>query len=117
MSAPESAFPALAALRWKSTAWPGIRLHFLGAEASANRAVLIAMDAGCAYPRHRHLGDEEVLVLAGSYRDAAGEYRAGQYLLNPAGSIHAAVAGPAGALLFARVPEGIEPLEEPPAKS
>jgi len=114
MNPPESAFPALAALRWKSTAWPGIRLHFLGEGAAANRAVLIAMDAGCAYPSHRHLGDEEVLVLAGSYRDAAGEYRAGEFHLNPSGSIHAAIAGPSGALLFARVPEGIEVLESPP---
>lgn len=114
MSAPESAFPALQALPWKATSWPGIRLSFLGQGAAAHRAVLIAMDPHCAYPRHRHLGDEEVFVLAGSYRDAAGEYRAGEFLLNPAGSIHAAVAGPDGALLLARVPEGIETLEEAP---
>jgi anti-sigma factor ChrR (cupin superfamily) len=114
MNSPEAAFPALAALRWKTTSWPGIRLHFLGQDAAANRAVLIAMDPHCAYPRHRHLGDEEVLVLSGSYHDAAGEYRAGEFVLNPAGSSHAAVAGPSGALLFARVPEGIETLEQPP---
>lgn len=112
---PENAWPALAARPWKRTAWPGVRLSFLLDESGGTRAVLIAMDAGCAYPRHRHLGDEEVLVLAGSYSDLWGTHAAGEFLINPAGSIHSATAGPAGALLWARVPEGIELLEDPPA--
>lgn len=116
MSAPEAAFPALAARPWKRTAWPGVRLSFLLDDSGAARAVLIAMDPGCCYPRHRHLGDEEVLVLAGAYADAWGEHRAGEFLVNRAGSVHAATAGPEGALLWARVPEGVEVLEGPPAQ-
>lgn len=113
-SGPEQAFAALAARPWKRTAWPGIRLSFLTDAAGAPRAVLIAMDPGCAYPRHRHLGDEEVLVLAGAYEDAWGVHTAGEFLVNAAGSVHRATAGEAGALLWARVPEGIEVLEDPP---
>lgn len=113
--APERRFPGLAARPWKRTGWEGIRLSFLLDEAGAARAVLIAMDPGCAYPRHRHLGDEEVLVLAGAYEDLWGWHAAGEFLVHPAGSVHAAVAGPEGALLWARVPEGIELMEDPPA--
>jgi anti-sigma factor ChrR (cupin superfamily) len=105
--------PELAGLPWKATAWPGIRLCFRAGPDGAVRGVLIAMDPGCAYPRHRHLGDEEVLVLAGEYADAWGVHRAGDFLLNPAGTEHGARAGAAGALLWARVPAGIEVLEQP----
>jgi anti-sigma factor ChrR (cupin superfamily) len=113
---PESAFPALAALAWKRTAWPGIRLCFLGPRDGAARGVLIAMDPGCAYPRHRHLGEEEVLVLAGEYADPWGTHRAGEFLVNAAGTVHSARAGAAGALLWARAPAGVEILEgAPPA--
>lgn len=112
----ERAFPALASRPWKRTAWPGVRLSFLTDAGGATRAVLIAMDPHCAYPRHRHLGDEEVLVLAGAYHDHWGTHAAGEFLVNPSGTIHAATAGAAGALLWARVPEGIEILEETPQR-
>ncbi len=114
MNAPESAFSALAARPWKRTSWPGIRLSFLMDANGASRAVLIAMDPGCAYPRHRHLGEEEVLVLAGSYADVWGTHAAGDFLVNAAGTVHSATAGPEGALLWARVPAGIEVLEASP---
>ncbi len=110
---PEAAFPGFAALPWKTTAWPGIRLCFVGPAEEPARGVLIAMDAGCAYPRHRHRGEEEVLVLAGEYADCWGTHRAGEFRLNAAGTIHAARAGAQGALLWTRVPEGIEVLERP----
>ena len=54
--------------------------------------VLIRMDPGSSYPEHEHLGVEEVLILAGGYRDGDGEHRAGSYLRYPAGSRHAPVA-------------------------
>lgn len=61
------------------------------------------MSPGCGYPPHRHIGIEEVLVLAGGYRDESGEHRAGEYLRYPPDSIHAPVA-----LGDPRSPEGPE---------
>lgn len=51
--------------------------------------VLIRMDPGCAYAPHRHVGAEDVLVLAGGYRDELGEHRQGDHVRYPAGSAHA----------------------------
>lgn len=97
-------------LPWRSTPVRGVALCVLrNDEKSRDAAVLIWMDAGAVYPRHRHVGDEEVLVLQGGYRDAEGEYRAGTFLVNPAGSIHTPVAleGPP-CILFAVAHRGIE---------
>jgi anti-sigma factor ChrR (cupin superfamily) len=46
---------------------------------------------------------EEVLVLKGSFADEAGEYPAGSWIRSPAGSEHAPVAGPEGALVFVKL--------------
>lgn len=35
---------------------------------------------------------EEVFILQGGYRDLRGEHRAGDYILNDAGSMHAPIA-------------------------
>ena len=53
---------------------------------------MIRMDPGASYPEHEHLGPEEVLILAGGYRDDDGEHHAGSYLRYPVGSRHAPVA-------------------------
>ncbi|MDA1264201.1 MAG: cupin domain-containing protein [Planctomycetota bacterium] len=102
---------------WRETSSPGVSWCLLATEAgaaggaAAGGTVLIRMDPGCGYPAHRHLGVEEVLVLAGGYRDAEGEYRAGDYLRYPPGSVHAPVAiGDVPCLLFATARDGIEVL-------
>ena len=59
---------------------------------AGDATVLIRMEPGSSYPEHEHLGVEEVLILAGGYRDADGEHRAGSYLRYPEGSRHAPVA-------------------------
>ncbi len=77
---------------WRSTRHPGVswRPLFQADEAAGgNTTVLIRMDPGSSYPEHEHLGVEEVLILAGGYRDSDGEHRAGSYLRYPAGSRHA----------------------------
>jgi putative transcriptional regulator len=68
------------------------------------------MEPGCAYPSHRHIGPEEVLVLQGGYRDDRGEHRAGDYILNEAGSAHQPTALDFGedCILFAVAHGGIE---------
>ncbi|HEX3560498.1 MAG TPA: cupin domain-containing protein [Pyrinomonadaceae bacterium] len=79
----------LTRIPWRSTRHEGIHLHFLRRDAATGDAtVLIRMEPGCSYPAHRHNGVEEVFILQGGYRDARGTYRAGDYVLNEAGSAH-----------------------------
>ena len=84
--------------------------------------VLIRMEPGCGYTPHRHVGTEDVLVLAGGYRDEFGTYRQGDHVHYDPGSAHAPCAlGERGrpvdeanpaCILYSTVPEGIELLEE-----
>lgn len=86
---------------WRETSVPGVAwlpLHLVREDGGPRQdsAVLIRMEPGRGYPPHRHLDVEEVLILAGGYRDEAGEnageHRAGTYLRYEAGSVHAPVA-------------------------
>ena len=78
--------------------------------------VLIRMRAGCGYTPHRHVDGEDVLVLAGGYRDEAGTYTRGEHVHYPAGSAHAPVALEGeDCILYATAPGGIELLETPTA--
>ncbi len=78
---------------WKKTRYPGVSIHFLRTDKMTGDATaLIRMDGGCGYPQHRHVGDEEVLVLTGAYRDEAGIYRKGDYHCHKGGSVHHPVA-------------------------
>ena len=84
------------AIPWRSTRVQGIDVHFYASDADSGRVVaLIRMAPGRGYPRHRHRGTEEVLVLQGGYRDEFGEHTAGhgplprrhrRSALHPAGS-------------------------------
>ena len=125
-----------AELPWRSTRWPGVSwlpLHLDDPEGGAGRdgrrpgaTVLIRMEPGRAYAAHRHVGSEDVLVLAGGYTDEAGEYRAGEHVHYAPGSAHApralgsaddpiSDANPA-CILYSNVPEGIELLEDEPGE-
>lgn len=88
-----------ASVPWRATRHEGIAwypLHPTDGATSArgpqDSTVLIRMDPGCGYPRHRHLDVEEVLILAGGYRDERGEHGPGTYLRYEPGSEHAPVA-------------------------
>lgn len=99
---------------WPSSRRAGIHVKVLWSdEQSGDAAVLVRMDPGCEYPRHRHVGDEEVFVLQGGFRDASGEYRSGDFHRFPAGSIHAPVGldGDLPCVLFAMARGGIEILD------
>ena len=100
----------LTRIPWRATRHEGIYLHMLRRDEATNDAtVLIRIRPGCAYPAHRHNGVEEVFVLQGGYRDARGEHRAGDYVLNDADSAHTPVAleGPDDCVLFAVAHAGI----------
>ncbi len=50
---------------------------------------LVRYDAHSRFARHVHPEGEEILVLDGVFSDEHGDYPAGTYLLNPAGTGHA----------------------------
>ena len=76
------------AYAWEDLA-PGVRVHVVRDEPSRQfRSVLVWAIPGARYPRHRHLGDEEILVLSGRLRDERGIYGPGEICRSVAGSDH-----------------------------
>ncbi len=116
-----------AELPWEPTQvegiqWLPLQLGHSSSESAGQQrgsaSVLIRMAPGCGYGAHRHLGGEDVLVLAGGYRDARGSYTTGEHVHYEEGSAHAPVAlgergraeGPdnPACILFAVASGGIE---------
>lgn len=110
----------LDAVPFRPTRYPGVSIHFYDADRSSGRAaVLIRMEPGCSYPRHRHTGAEELLVLQGGFRDDSGrQWHAGDYARFEAGSAHrpVALAGGPACVFFAIAHEGIELFDVPPGE-
>ena len=102
---------------FEPTRYEGISLHiYRRDEETGNGAAIIRMEPGCGYPRHRHHGTEELLVIQGGYRDHLGEYRAGEYVCYEDGSEHHPIAleGDEACILFAVSGRGIELLDPKP---
>jgi anti-sigma factor ChrR (cupin superfamily) len=78
----------LSAYPWQD-AGPGIRVHELRVDpVRGMRGVLVWAKPGARTMRHRHLGDEVILVLQGALRDDEGRYGPGQVCRSRAGSVH-----------------------------
>jgi anti-sigma factor ChrR (cupin superfamily) len=91
-------------MAWMPTRAAGIErvpLDRFGENARATSIVRFAPNS--AFPRHTHVGGEEMFVLGGLFVDEHGRYPAGTYLRNPIGSQHAPSAGPEGATLFVKL--------------
>lgn len=91
---------------WQPSPAPHIHLvHFDGGPACAGADVgFVRVDAGTTFPDHRHVGEETVLVLQGSYRDSDGTLvRAGDIVKKSADSHHHFTAGPDEPLIYAVV--------------
>lgn len=56
---------------------------------SGHATSIVKYSAGADFPIHQHPAGEEILVLSGVFSDESGDYPAGTYLRNPAGSSHA----------------------------
>jgi putative transcriptional regulator len=102
----------LTAIPWRTTRYPGIAVHFYATDRERGRAlVLIRMEPGHGYPRHRHRGEERLLVVQGAYRDERGVHRAGDITVYEDGSDHAPIAtdepGALPCVLLALAHEGI----------
>jgi putative transcriptional regulator len=90
--------PALAELRrvpWRWALAPGAWYAELARDSGTGSALLLGYLApGRWLPAHRHLAQEEVLVLAGGFDDRQGRHEAGEYAIYPAGSEHRPVTEP-----------------------
>ena len=76
---------------WIASPMPGVERRMLdrcGAEV-ARATSIVGYAPGSHFERHVHAGGEEILVLEGTFSDEQGDYPAGTYLRNPAGSSHA----------------------------
>jgi anti-sigma factor ChrR (cupin superfamily) len=98
---------------WDEVA-PGIRVHVVRDEPERGyRAVLVWAEPGARMATHRHLGDEDILVLEGRLRDYRGEYGPGELCRSRTGSVHAEEAGLDGrCICFVAYYGGHEPVEE-----
>jgi anti-sigma factor ChrR (cupin superfamily) len=74
---------------WVASGVPGIAIKSLYQDpASGLSTVLVRMDPSTTYPEHRHIEAEQCLVLQGDLRWEDLEYRAGDFVVARAGSIH-----------------------------
>lgn len=77
-------------LEWRGSPVAGVERRMLERDgdevARATSIVRYAPDSRLS--QQLHAGGEEILVLEGTYSDEAGDYPAGTYLRNPAGSSH-----------------------------
>ena len=79
------------ALAWTPSPLAGVErrlLHCRGGEVAGATSIVRCAPGSCI-ERHVHAGGEEILVLEGTFADEHGDYAAGTYLRNPAGSSHA----------------------------
>jgi len=96
-----SRFVDVDALPWESGAHPGIETKILIVDRTSGLlTMLLRMAPGAILPDHEHVLIEQTYVLQGSLVCGEGECRAGQFVWRPAGSRHAAWAGPEGGLML-----------------
>lgn len=95
---------------WKPVL-PGIDVYSLGA--GPRERGLIRATAG-AFPYHRHLGDEHVLVLQGACCDSSGRHLGpGDEIHHTTGTAHHLEIHPGPALVFAYVSDGSDFAAQP----
>ena len=88
-SRPVSGLASGTALNWWRLGLGGARMAQLAHDASTGVRLLIGhMPPGLRFPRHVHLGLEQVVVLSGGYDDERGEFVAGDYGVYEPGSEH-----------------------------
>jgi putative transcriptional regulator len=90
--------PALATLRrfpWRWALAPGAWYAELARDPRTRSVLLLGYLAPSSFlPAHRHLAQEDVLVMAGGFDDRQGRHEAGEYAIYEAGSEHRPVTEP-----------------------
>lgn len=90
-----------AAVEWRQR-WPNVWVQQLHVDAAGMQTTLVRMAPGSVIPPHDHGHAEECLVLDGEIRMGDFYVRRGDLHIAHAGSRHAALESPAGALLMIR---------------
>lgn len=86
---PELVIERASRTAWEETGIPGIRMRRLLVDRERDRfTALVEMDAGSAYPAHKHNGPEECLVLAGELLVGEERMYPGDYQYAPVGTHH-----------------------------
>lgn len=93
---------------WQPTPIPGLRTkHLTANEAAGYRVVLLALDANCRFPSHRHArGAEELFVISGDLVTEGQTLRAGDFLHAEAGTEHGELWSPSGCVALVVEPVG-----------
>jgi putative transcriptional regulator len=90
--------PVLATLRrfpWRWALAPGAWYAELARDPWTRSVLLLGYLAPRRFlPAHRHLAQEDVLVLAGGFEDSQGRHEAGEYAIYETGSVHQPVTEP-----------------------
>jgi putative transcriptional regulator len=82
-------------LRWRWGLAPGARMAVLARDPVTRSILLIGhIPPRRTFPRHLHLGPEDVQILTGAYRDEMGDYEAGSYTAYEPGTVHRPVIEP-----------------------
>lgn len=98
---------------WAPGLFPQMQLFHVDGGPAVAQAVtgFVRLEAGAAFPEHRHLGEERCLVLQGYYTDLASgrEYGPGDLAVAPTHSAHGfkVVDGGTGLLFLAIIQQGI----------
>lgn len=66
----------------------GVEIARLSGDGGSGETALLRYAPGASVPMHEHAGLETIVVLSGSQADDDGLYRAGDVVLNVAGSRH-----------------------------
>ena len=84
-----------ASLAWRTVPTTRARFAVLATDEEADiDLVLVGLDRGRRFPRHVHLGNEEVVILAGAYTDDYAHLGPGNYYHYPPGSEHGTLTDP-----------------------
>lgn len=101
---PDTRTVRAASASWSSMA-PGISVRFLRVDHGAgNMTAFIRMEPGSAFGAHQHSQSEECLVIEGEILIGAHRLVAGDMHLADAGTEHAMLTSPRGALILVRGP-------------
>jgi quercetin dioxygenase-like cupin family protein len=73
---------------WKATDYPGIERSLFRNNEMGGRSSVVRLAKGTRFPRHKHEGTEEVVVLSGTVMIGGAELSQGDYLFTTSGEEH-----------------------------